>query len=823
MTRTRLAAATAIISLFVLPATAAIAQELALEEIVVTARKVEENLMEVPLAVTAFSAEELESIDMAQLTDLQLFTPSFSFTDQAGQSGRNDRSSNSLTFRGLYLNVNVGITAGGLMFIDGAPVVGGYMPSIVDTERVEVLKGPQSAYFGRSTFVGAVNFVMKEPGDEFGGRVSVDYGSFGSNEQHLMLEGPIVKDKLSVRVSARHWELGGYIDNYGQPGERLGGRTTNSLSTSIVFTPADGWKAKLFVNYFEDDDFAGAQFALKEDSYNGRANPDGTCDPLSTPLREGLNPTSRAAFGIVCGEMPSLSELDPSIFSADTVIDSILEKTLFDPNPNWLVFDPDFNREPGLKREAFQSHLRIDFDHSSGYSFTSLSAFHTDKNQNVIDLNYRDFRTRANPLAPIFIGVLGRTDIRTDFNTTLVIQGKQRDFSQELRVTSPQDRRLRWTAGFNYFDAYSPGGSVYGNLILGPSFVATIVERAAETPAVFGASYFDITSNLTLSVEARYQWDKIYQNTVIDRTGNPPATPADFSATFKSFAPRISLDYNYADNSTVYALYSRGYRPGRFNADLATESGAVLEALRAVAPNAGINILEEQLDNYEFGWKATWLGGRARTTLAVYYGEWLNGQVGNSIPVVADGVANLINIVLNNGAAELKGIEFEGQWQATEKLTLSGTYGLNDTEVEAYVCVDCNNVYGSFDGVEGNTLPTAPRITWTLAGQYEDNLTGDWDWYGRVDWAHQGSRYTDFSNVTRTAPYDHVNVRIGARSATFSVEAFVQNALDHDEFLQGVVGVDLFTFRGRGFPQKSELRVSAPMPRTYGIRASYNF
>ena len=108
--------------------------------------------------------------------------------------------------------------------------------------------------------------------------------------------------------------------------------------------------------------------------------------------------------------------------------------------------------------------------------------------------------------------------------------------------------------------------------------------------------------------------------------------------------------------------------------------------------------------NYEFGWKSTWLGGRARTTLAVYYGRWLNGQVGNSIPIVAEGVANLINIVLNNGEAELKGIELEGQWQATEKLTLSGSYGLNDTEAKAYVCVDCNNSYGSFEGVVGNTL-----------------------------------------------------------------------------------------------------------------------
>ena len=797
------------------------AQELALEEIVVTARKVEENLMEVPLAITAFSAEELESIDMAELTDIQLYTPSFSFTNQQGGSGRNDRSSNALVFRGLYLNINVGINAGGLLFIDGAPVVGGYSPSIVDTERVEILKGPQSAYFGRSTFVGALNFVMKEPGDEFGGRVSTDFSSFGSNEQHLMLEGPLVKDKLSVRVSARRWIQGGYIDNAADPSDELGERTTNSLSTSIVFTPTDSLKAKLFINYFEDEDWAATQFALKQDSYNGRGNIDGSCDPLSAPLREGVEAGSRAAFGYVCGELPSMGELDPAIFSADTVIDSILEKTLFDPNPNWLVFDPDFHREPGLRREAFQTNLRIDFEHSSGYSFTSLTALHTDKNQNIIDLNYRDGRSLANPFAPVFIGVLGRTDVRPDWNTTLAIQNEQEDWSQEFRVTSPQDKRFRWVAGFNYFDAYSPGQSVYGNLIVGPFFVSAIVERQVETPALFSAAYFDITPRLTLSAEARYQWDKIWENTLIGANQLPPESPLVFSGTFKSFAPRISLDYKYADNSTVYVLFSRGFRPGRFNAVLANASQPVLDALRAVAPTAGLNILEERLDNYEIGWKATWLGGRARTTVALYYDEWLNGQVGNSIPVVAEGVANLINIVLNNGTAELRGIEFEGQFQATENLTLSASYGLNDTEVKSFVCGDCNLVYGSFDGVVGNELPSAPRVTWNLSGQYEDNLTGDWGWYGRVDWAHQGSRYTDFSNIAKTAPYNNVNIRIGARTPSLSVEVFVQNALDHDEFLQGALGVDLFTFISG--PNKNEVRVSAPIPRTYGIRLAYNF
>ena len=815
-----LAVATAVIAVATVAQTSS-AQELALEEIVVTARKVEENLMEVPLAITAFSAEELESIDMAQLTDIQLYTPSFSFTNQQGGSGRNDRSSNALVFRGLYLNINVGINAGGLLFIDGAPVVGGYSPSIVDTERVEILKGPQSAYFGRSTFVGALNFIMKEPGNEFGGRISADFASFGSNEQHVMVEGPIIEDKLSVRVSGRRWIQGGYIDNFADPSDELGERTTNSISTSIVFTPTESLKAKLFVNFFVDEDWAATQFSLKQEAFNGRGNIDGSCDPLSAPLRPGVQAGSRAAFGYVCGELPSMGELDPATFSADTVIDPILEKTLFDPNPNWLVFDPDFHREPGLKREAFQTNLRIDFEHSSGYSFTSLTAFHTDKNQNVIDLNYRDGRSRPNPFAPLFIGVLGRTDIRPDWNTTLAIQAKQEDYSQEFRVTSPQDKRFRWVAGFNYFDAYSPGQTVYGNLIVGPFFTAAIVEREVETPAVFGAAYFDITPKLTLSAEARYQWDKISENTLIGVNQLPPESPVVFSATFNSFAPRISLDYKYAENSTVYVLYSRGFRPGRFNAVLASASQPVLDALRAVAPTAGLNILEEKLDNYEMGWKATWLGGRARTTLALYYDEWLNGQVGNSIPVVAEGVANLINIVLNNGTAELRGIEFEGQFQATENLTLAATYGLNDTEVKSFVCGDCNLVYGSFEGVVGNELPSAPRVTWNVSGQYEDNLMGDWDWYGRVDWAHQGSRYTDFSNIARTSPYDNVNIRIGIRSPGLSVEAFVQNALDHDEFIQGGLGVDLFTFiRG---PNKNEVRVSAPIPRTFGIRLAYNF
>ncbi len=820
------------------------AQDIVLEEIVVTARKRQENLMEVPVSITAFTSETLEAIDMVQLTDIQLYTPSFSFTNMQGGSPRNDRSSNSLVFRGLSLGFNAGITAGGQLFIDGAPVIGAYSPSIVDTERVEILKGPQSAHFGRSTFVGALNFIMKEPGDEFSGTAGLEYSPrFGSNEQYMSFDVPLTDD-LAIRVSGRHWEQGGYVTNYANPSVDLGQRDTISASTSIVWTPTENIKVKAFFNHFRDEDGPATQFGLENSppinrvpdltgptQFNGIPYPDKTCDPLGSPPRPGFTfdnngdgvQDARWSFGYICGKLPSVSDVPDFVFSADTVLGPILQETLFNPNPNWTIFDPNWHRKAGLKREAYQGHVRVDWDFGNGYTLTSLTARHWDKSQNIIDLNYRDGRQVPNPLFRF------NPALRPDWNTTLLIQGDQEDFSQEFRITSPQGERFRWVVGFNYFDAHSPGGTVYGNLIFGPFFTAAITERNVETPAVFGAAYFDITDKLTLTAEARWQRDKITEEVKLNVQQMVPDPPEVLSGTFKSFSPRVSLDYNYSDDSTVYALFSRGFRPGRFNAVLNNAPQGVIDALRAVAPEANLLIKEEQLDNYEIGIKSTWLNSRARTTLSVYYDEWIDGQVLNSIAFEADGVANLIGITLNNGKAELKGVEFEGTWLATDNFTLSGSLGLNDTKIEAYVCGDCNEVYGSFDGVEGNKLPSTPSITYTVSGQYTDQVNlnvlggGNWDWYGRFDWAHQGKRQVDYSNIAQTAAYDNLNLRLGLRNEELTIEAFLLNATDSDEFIAAGRGINLFSFTGFGGPNQNMIRVAAPIPRRWGVRTMYNF
>jgi iron complex outermembrane recepter protein len=807
------------------------AQGLALEEIVVTARKVEENLMTVPIAITAFSSGDIEGMNIKQLNDIAMMTPSFNFVNQQGGSGRNDRSTNSLVFRGLFLNLNAGLNAGGQLFIDGSPVIGAQPPSIVDVEQIEVLKGPQSAYFGRSTFVGAINYITREPGNEFKGKVNAEVSSWSSHDVSMSVEGPLVEDKLSGRVSGRHFVRGGQYTNFADPGEKLGRQTTGSVSGSLVFRPSDDLKIKGWANWFEDNDGPPSQAALKQDQFTQRANPDKSCSPLSAPVAAGVAPTSRAALGYWCGQLPSFKDLPERIISGDwSLSNPTTQASLFRPNPNWLIFDPQFKTGGGIKRHAFQASLRVDYDFADGYNLTAQTAFHRDKTQTLIDLNYRDGRDRVNPL---FSAATSATRVPW-MQFLLLSQNKSRDWSQEIRLTTPQDNRLRATIGGNYLDGHTPGGTVYGQTTSGPLFTAAINQQDITTPAVFGAVYYDIMEDLTASAEARYQWDKIELLPKVGITGNPVtgAAAAPFGNTFKSFSPRVSLTYKYAENSSVYALFSRGYRPGGFNAAFRTASPATVQALLAVVPSAGETYEQEKLDNWEAGIKSSFLDGRARTTFTIYTDKWSNGQVGNSIPVTIPGptpgttVANLINLTINNGIARLKGIEFEGEVQVIEGLRLSGNFGLNKTAIKTFgigvgQCGDCNLVYGSFAGIIGNSLPTAPKYTWALSADYRAELVGDWDWFARVDYSHRGRNFTDFSNIAWVGASDNVNARLGIARDDLRIEAFVNNLTQNRTAAAGLIGIDVFTFLVP--PNRNEIRMSPPLPRSIGMRASYSF
>ena len=769
-----------------------------LEEVIVTARKREESLNSVPLAVSALTESQITARGLTDLTDFSTFIPSFHFQNQVGGgSGRNDRSINTLTFRGLVLANDSFTTAGGLLFVDGAPVIGGQVPPIADVERVEVLKGPQSAFFGRSTFSGAVNYVTKDPPSVFSGEGYVSYSSYNSNTEQASIGGPLGSDTLRGRVTVYHDEKGGEWTNAALPSEKFGEQQTGSISVDLLWTPVSQFRAKASAVYFVNDDGPPAQAAIKQGEMN--------CS-LGGNLGK-----------YYCGQIPTADHLNQGLISGNYKLDQYTyNNTIGNVEGFPTLFNPSFLRHGGLKREALQSSLIMDYTLPGGYVISSLTGFHTEKVASLLDLAFRD----GSNLPSVFPTPLGIQKWLLEYQTNGY------DFSQELRITSPQDKRFRWTLGGNIITANEKGGDIYGISSLFPLFGAAITKNNPTTPAVFGAVYFDILKSLTLSGELRYQDDLVRESLLTTASGAPLATPANFLQNYGSFSPRITLNYNFAEHSLVYALFSRGYRPGGFNTSLSPALGSpsVIAAAEAAAPGATLAYGQERLDNYEVGLKSLFFDGRVQVSADAYYDNYTNGQVTQSITFFTNNgtTVNQATVTRNSGAIDLDGIEGEATWQVTRQLQVNASGAFNYSKVKSGFCSDCLGIDGT-NSLSGKTLLGAPRYTATLGAEYTDRLVGDYFWFARGDYAYRGKVYVDQANVAYIGPKNTLNLHLGVRNDRFSLEGFCMNCTnDLTATSATYASADVFTIL---VPPgtRQEIRFGLPDRRTFGVRLGANF
>jgi iron complex outermembrane receptor protein len=794
MTIRRTLLASTVLAVVTVPAAA---QEIKLEEIVVTARKREESLMQVPLAITAFTSKDIESAGLKNLTEVSQFTPGlFSVSQVGGGSGRNDRSSKTVVVRGFSISP-------ALIFLDGAPVgnppiSGSATPEVDDVARVEVLKGPQSAYFGRSTFSGAINFITKDPSfDRFKGRVRAEYASFNSTDDSISLEGPLVEDKVAARLNAHYMNKGGQYTNAADTAVKLGQQSTASVSAQVMLKPSDALRIKGFFTYMRDDDGPPAQIALKPPA-------DMNCN-LGGTRNGGL---------WYCGEIPTIDKIPASYISAQWTIDSRARSVLIDNVSNFpTAYDPHYLQHGGLRRDAIHTNLNMDYTFAGGWTANSITAYHQEKVAEISNLSFRDGQGVKNNFGAAIPGT------RPYILWLVMVQGKNHDFSQELRLSSPSDRKLRVLVGANYLRNVNPGGAgVYGETPIGNLVLSSTTYQSSSTPALFGGVYYDVLPKLTVSGEVRYQWDKIHQQALTTSTGAliPGGGPL-FEQTFGSFSPRVTADYKYAENSTAYALWSRGYRPGGFNVQLAVQPPSVLAQFAVFG--VGIPYKQERLDNFEVGLKSSWLDGRAQTRLALYKELWRQGQVPvNIIFTLPTGGVNQIQAVANVGAVNLQGAEAEAEFQVTKNLLVSGTFSLADSNIRVFTCGDCVTIRGVDNGV-GNKLPQAPKYQWSLSAEYTDHLAGAYDWYARVDYSHRGSLFIEYANVAKIGAKENVNLRIGVRRDNLQIEGFVKNLTQDTTAIAATLGPEaLFTFASG-----QEIRTGLPDKRTFGIRANYSF
>jgi iron complex outermembrane receptor protein len=371
-------------------------------------------------------------------------------------------------------------------------------------------------------------------------------------------------------------------------------------------------------------------------------------------------------------------------------------------------------------------------------------------------------------------------------------------WSQELRLTSAADRRLRYIVGGYYLttnrDYVLTLGIDDGAGILVPginppgSVNATTFylkdHQDSDAYALFAQLNYDVTKQFELSAAGRYDSDK---RTLTDRKVDAPSRSAKFGA----FQPKVTATYKPTRDLTLYAVFSKGFRSGGFNA-----AGVADLAAAAVPPVLGVKDIfdKESSTNYEVGVKAQLLDEKLRISGAVFQTDVSNQDYFSFIASVG------AQIITNIDAVDLRGFEFEAAFKPLSGLVLSAGYGYTDSEIKKYR-VDPT--------VVGNSAPYVPRYTVNLGAQYSLSLPRDLRLTARTDYERRGPQFWSPENSTQRDPIDLVVARLtlGAAHDNWALTLWSRNLLNeryNAEFVSGG-----FAFLGT--------------PRTYGLEFSKRF
>ena len=808
------------------PGAAAEAAGMALEEITVTARKREESLTDVPVAVSAFSADRIEAIGTTDLENLSKFSPGLSVVNQGAAFG--GRLLSGIRFRGMNPTVFTPSTQVGALFVDGVFFLGGAQSvGFEDVERVEVIRGPQAAYFGRSTFGGAINYITRDPAKEFGGQVSADYSpSYGNTAISLAIEGPLAGDSLTGRLSASSREKGAQYT--ASDGGDLGREKTETLAGTLVYEPNDALRIKVRASYSQDDDSAPLASLI---SYSRVGN----CRP-GTPKTyfnaAGVSVTGALTQPFHCGALPFGS----TAIDSNTTFPATFAPGLYVPSrgqpPQNLPLDvratlvdnvfgsPSLAAAPrlssfGLVRRIERYAALLDYELDSAFTLSAALAYNEQNGNAIRD---GDYSTQQS----VYIGVPSRFE----------------DSSAELRVSYDGGGRLRAMLGVNYYEQETNATFANGveatfgfripatgplsrpNPLQNPSAADKI-----ETTGIFGSIDYDLLDQLTLTLEGRYQVDKVGRFSGSELIG----LTAEPTFESKEFLPRAIVSWRPLEDTTLYAQYARGTLPGD-NTNLAVFRTLTPAQRAEVQANLGGGIGEqiesEILDSYEIGLKQSLLDSRLRYALTAYYMEWTNQKASASIFLTADNGRTVSFRV--PGDSEIKGVEFEADWAATDSLALGATFNWTESKYTDFKLAANAAFFGgtALNGYNamGNTQPRFPELSGTISATYTGALTENWTYALRGDVLHTGKQFVDELNLAWIDAYTTANLRLSlVREDSFTVQAYVNNLFDQDGWATGAGGFDLSLTQFVTLPIQRGVSATPIDRRAAGVRVSYEF
>lgn len=788
----RLITATSVIALSIgLEMPAVLAQSLALEEIVVTARKREENLFEVPVSVSAFSSAQLDRADIDNPVDLSAFVPGLDF--QAANSGTDGRGSNpNISFRGIRQQLGTPSTQVGALFWDGSYMGGGAgIVPIEDLERLEVIKGPQTAYFGRNTFSGAINYIPRTADEAFSGDAELSYSPSNHDSYKVSVAaGAPITEKVGIRVSLTHKKEGGDFE-FGD-GEPLNEFESTALSAALTMEPVEGLNLKLS-GYYVDADDTYVNVAINATTPAGACNETfsgeyiNTATGARTPFTRDF---SQLPFATFCGEFPRGENIVTPQARVPTAANTLGGgvSAAFDENVRLLKYGslPDLRDGFGGSNKARRIQLNGDYDFLDGHTLSFIASRASSGSSLAFDQ---------------FFGLnLSGLLLPRGFQTWI------RETYLEARIASPQDQRFRYLVGVTEYKQRFRNGTT--------GALPNINFEDNDSFAIFGSADFDITDQLTLSGEARWTDDSAF----VLVNGNPTLPGSSNAVTFQSensfdkFIPRVILTYKPMDRTTIYASWSK-------SALIGTQTNAAvvssLDPLLIPDPSAVGDFTPPQTNTaYEIGWKQQW--DRVSVAASAFHMKWKN-QVFQT--TILAGVQTT-QLALP-GESKYTGLEIEAFANPTDWLDLTAGLTYVDSELVSYgsrssfefFVLGSGSLTVSSDGFRPRGIPEwYGNLSATVYGDF-----GDRSWYLRGDALYEGGRYADNEEFNLDPGATKFNLRGGIDlNEGTSVELYANNLTNNKR-----LPVIAFTTFGLGPDRK--IFTGPPTLREVGVRILAEF
>ncbi|GAW96736.1 TonB-dependent receptor [Colwellia marinimaniae] len=817
-----------------------------IEIIEVTAQKRTQSINEIPMAITAFNADQLSEMGIEDTADLAAIVPGFNYSNTAFGPP-------VYTLRGVGFNESSAqATATVGVYIDEISIPFPIMTKgiIIDIERVEILKGPQGTLYGSNATAGAINYIAAKPSDDFDAGIKATLASFQTYSGEGFLNGSLTEDlnarfALKIIHSGEGWQQSVSRDDTLGKQDKIAARLSFDINIGAVT------KALIRFGYSKDRSDSLAPQAIEY-----------------LPAKAG---------GPVNASYP--------IF--EPILDVNANPHLFPGNGDDIsAADWTADRNPALAHQTTSISLSLTHELSSNMTLTALTGYTKFKDNGS---EYERGGTAGvtagfirkltgGPLDTLLGGSLANFyegHLHGDYFTIpdseyvpsdYVFQhGKIDSFSQELRITQALND-IVWIAGLyysksnvDYKTTQDWGLATNVNILpmsgFGFNKLRNVIVQATTTYGIFANADWNINDELTITTGLRYTEDTADYTGCTEDIGGPgvalfnqfffagedSGTPINGCVTVIDFGMdsqrtgqiidtlaenslswRLAANYKLTQDSSVYASYSRGFKAGSY------------PSLAAIVSSQLDPVVQEQLDAYEIGMKSLLAEGTAQLNMSIFYYDYQDKQLltKKTIPVFRTAFT-----LGNMDDSFVQGIELDLKWLPLAGLTVMAAIGVLDTEITKG---DGFNQLGQSVVFAGSPLPFTSKFQANILTKYEWNISDSLFAFVAIDGAYTSAYNTDFkAEVTMTTQvsdftgspvevnippqsyaYDNrftqddyiiVNVRIGIGNINQQWKAFLwARNLTDEYFVSSVV------------KNNEMIAAYSGMTRTFGLTFEYN-